>query len=116
MAAIFAAAMAAFGLVWWGAVLAGLLIMAAFVLLERSGRYVVQPGGGLSPMRRDEMALEISRRAGLNGFVTLVLGVSGLVFYYGVIVHGSVPVGLLGLALALGVAAYVITEYWLRRA
>ena len=115
MSVILAALMAAFGLVWWGAVLGGLLFFAVFVLLARSGRFVVQPEGGLAPLRRDEMGQEINRRAGLTGFVILVLGVGGLVFYYGAVAHSSVPVDLLGVALVLGVASYITTDFILRR-
>ncbi|MBE0696105.1 MAG: hypothetical protein IH586_04205, partial [Anaerolineaceae bacterium] len=80
MSVTLAALMAAFGLVWWAALLAGLLGFAAFVLGARSGRYVVQQEGGITPMRRDEMSQEINRRAGLNGFSTLVLCIGGVAF------------------------------------
>ncbi len=103
------------GLVWWAAVLAGLLVFAGFVLLARSGRYTVQPEGGLAPMRRDEMSQEINQCAGLNGFVTLVFGMGGLTFYYGAVARSNVPTGLLGAVLALGLAAYILTDYRLRR-
>lgn len=115
LAAILAALMVAFGLAWWAAALTGLLIFAAFVLLARRGRYVVEPEGGPTPMRRDEMGQEINRRAGLNGFVVLVLGTGGLLFYYGVVAHSGVPINLLAAALALGVGAYILTDYSLRR-
>ncbi len=114
-AIILAALLAAFGLPWWAAVLMGLLAFAAFVLLARSWRYVVQPEGGLTPMRRDEMGETINRKAGLNGFVALVLSVAALTFYFGAIVRTDVPVSLLIATLVIGLVVYIITDYRIRR-
>jgi hypothetical protein len=116
IAIVMAALMASNGLVWWGALLTGLLIFAAFVLLARSGRFLVQPEKGLTAMRRDERTTEINRRAGLHGFVAMGLGIGGLVFYYGSVAPGSVPVKVLLAVLGLGLAAYYLTDFWLRRA
>ncbi|MCL4560871.1 MAG: hypothetical protein M1281_09685 [Chloroflexi bacterium] len=114
-AIILAALMAAFGLIWWGAALIGLAIFAGFVVVGRSGRYVVDPKGGAAPMRRDELGQEINRRAGLSGFVTLILGLGALTIYYGGIAHSSVPVNLLEALLVLGLLAYILTDYRLRK-
>jgi hypothetical protein len=113
-AIILAALLATFGLPWWAAVLMGLLVMAAFILLARGKRFVVQPEGGFSPLRRDEMGKAIYRTAGLNGFVALVLSLAALTFYFGVIAQSDLPVSLLEAALAIGVVAYIITEYRMR--
>jgi hypothetical protein len=115
IAAIFFVGMTGLGMPWWGSLIIGLMIFAAFVFLARSGRYLVRPEGGFLPMHRDEMSTQINRRAGLNGFIVLMLFVSALLFFFSTIVHQDVPTLWLGIALISGLAAYFITDALLRR-
>jgi hypothetical protein len=102
------------GSVWVGA-LSAVLVFATFVLLSRSGRYVVRPDEGATALRRDERTENINQRSGLNAWVVVAVAGSGLVLYYSLISPGDVPVGLLGSLLLLGLATYYVSDFWLRR-
>jgi hypothetical protein len=103
------------GLPWWGSALIGILILGFFLWMPHTGRYLVQAKDGVTALRRDERTQEINWRAGLNGFIGLMLGLGMLVIYYGVITHTDVPASLLSLLLALGFVIYFITDFLMRK-
>ena len=113
---LFAAALALFGMPWWTAVLIGLLLIGLFIWAPRSGRYLVRPENGVTALRRDERTQAINLRAGLNGFVGLMLALGGLAIYYGVLNKSEVPASMLSLLIGLGVVIYFITDFWMRKA
>jgi hypothetical protein len=102
------------GSVWVGA-LSIVIVFATFILLSRSGRYVVRPEKGTTALRRDERTEAINQRSGLNAWVVVAVSGSGLVLYYSLVSPGDVPVGLLGSLLLLGLATYYVSDFWLRR-
>lgn len=112
---LFAAFMALLGLPWWAAVLIGILLIGFFIWAPRSGRYYVQPEGGVSALRRDERTQAINLRAGLNGFVGVMLAIGGLDIYYGALQQSDVPANVLSLLLVLGVLIYFISDFWMRK-
>lgn len=102
------------GLSPWLAVLAGLLMFAFFVWSARSDRYIVQPGLGAAPLRRDERTQAITNRSARNAFVVTVMCLAGVALYFTQVAHQDVPVGILGLILALGFLIYLGSDLWLR--
>ena len=113
---LFAAVLALFGMPWWTAVLIGLLLIGLFIWAPRSGRYLVRPENGVTALRRDERTQAINLRAGLNGFVGLMLTLGGVAIYYGVLNQSEVPASILSLLMGLGVVIYFITDFWMRKA
>ena len=91
------------------------LAFIIFVFLSRSGRYKVVSHEGATALRRDEWAQNINQRSGRNAWAVVAITGSGLVLYYGLISPGDVPVGLVGSLLLLGMCAYYISDFWLRK-
>jgi uncharacterized membrane protein YhdT len=115
LAAILGVALCAGGMPWWGAVAAGGLALVFFLVVLRSGRYVVQDRDGLAPLRRDERSRAIRDKAARNSFVLTILSLAGLTIAYGLILCTAVPVAALGGILALSVLVYVASDLYLRR-
>jgi hypothetical protein len=103
------------GLPWWGAVAAGVLVLAFFLAAPRSGRYVVQREGSVAPLRRDERSRAIRDKAARNAFVLTLLSVAGLTIVYGRVFNAPVPVAALGGVLGAAAVAYAVSELCLRR-
>jgi hypothetical protein len=97
------------------AVLFAGVIMALFIYLPHSGRYKVKPENGITALRRDEWTERITQQSGRNAWVAVTLAGAGIVFYYGRIAPGDVPVNLLGLLLSFGMVVYFASDFWLRR-
>ncbi len=104
------------GVPWWGALIVAVGAFALFVWAPRSGRYLVQPKGGATPLRHDERTAAVRNQAARNGFVGVMLALAAATLYFGLIVPGDIPVGVASVTLALGVAIYFVSDYWLRRA
>jgi len=115
IAAIFGIAFGFAGLPWWAAALLGVAVLAFFAVAPWSGRYVVQPQGGIAPLRSDERARAIRDKATRNAFVLTIFGVAGLVLVYGLILDAPVPVATLGGILGLAAIAYAVSDVCLRR-
>jgi hypothetical protein len=114
MVALWLLAATVAGLPIWASALAAAGMIAYFVWLPRSGRYVVRQDQPLAPMRRDERSLAISGRAATWGFVVETLLVSaGMV--WGVISHQQGLAGFLALVLAAGLMTYLVAQGWLGR-
>jgi len=103
------------GLPWWIALLTAMLLLVMFVMLPRSGRYVVKPEQGISALRRDERSQQITNRAATIGFATVMIAVGALAVYFGVFHPGDVPANWLGLVVALGALSYFAADLWMRR-
>ena len=109
------------GLVWLvsGYLLAGVLIAAVvfimFFYLYQSGRYRIDPQKGISALRRDEWTQSINNRSGRNAWVVVAILGSNMVFYYGLLSPGDVPVNLLGGVLLTGLVTYYVSDYWMRK-
>lgn len=102
------------GLPVWLSVPTAAAMVAYFVWLPRSGRYVVREDQPLAPMRRDERGRAISGRAATWGFVVETLLVSaGMI--WGVLSHQQELAGFLGLVLAGGMLTYLVAQGWLGR-
>ena len=102
------------GLPIWASALAAAGMIAYFVWLPRSSRYVVRQDQPLAPMRRDERSLAISSRAATWGFVVETLLVSaGMV--WGVLSHQQELARFLALVLAAGMVTYLVAQVWLGR-
>ena len=91
------------------------VIFITFMILPRTGRYKVFPQKGMTALRRDEWTQSINQRSGLNAWVIVTITGAGLVLYYGLISPGDVPTGLLGALLLLGLVAYYVSDYWMRK-
>ncbi len=115
LAAIFGGALYLGGLPWWGAVPAGILVLAFFLATRRSGRYVVEREDGVAPLRRDERSRAIRDKAARNAFIVMTLAVAGLTIAYGRVLDAAVPVPALSVVLALAVATYAASDLCLRR-
>ena len=115
IAAVFAIAFGFAGLPWWAAALLGVAVLAFFAVAPWSGRYVVQPQGGIAPLRSDERARAIRDKATRNSFVLTILGVASLVLIYGLILDAPVPVAALGGNLGLAAIAYAVSDLYQRR-
>ncbi len=100
------------GLPIWASALPAAAMIAYFVWLPRSGRYVVREDRPLAPMRRDERSQAISGRAATCAFVvqTLLVG-AGIV--WGALSHQQELSGFLGLVLAGGLMTYLVAQGWL---
>ena len=102
------------GLPVWLSVPTAAAMVAYFVWLPRSGRYVVREDQPLAPIRRDERGRAVSGRAAAWAFVmeTLLAG-AGMV--WGVVSQQQVLTGFLGLVLAAGLLTYLLAQGWLGR-
>ena len=116
VAALVAALFYATGAAWWVSLLVGAVAIAWFLYAPRSGRYQVEPGRGATALQRDERAQWINDKAARNAFVTLGLALGGLNIYFGTAAGLSVvPIEWTRRLLAAGVAAYWISDIFLRR-
>jgi hypothetical protein len=102
------------GLEWWIAVPAGAVTLVFFLLVWRTGRYVVRDGAEVTPFRRDERSRAIRDQAARNAFILTVLCLAGLTIAYARL-DAAVPVAALGSLLALAAATYAVSELLLRR-
>jgi hypothetical protein len=100
---------------WWLGCLAGLAVLAAFLWMPRSGRYLVHDQTSAAPMRTDEMGRAIRDQAARHSFVVVTLSLSALVIYFGLVARAAVPVELLSIALGLAFLVYVVSDWRLRR-
>lgn len=100
---------------WWMAVSIGVLALAFFVWAPRSGRYVVHPESGATPMRRDERTQAINDRAARNAFVVAMLATAAVAIYFGLVARANVPVIVLSSTLTLGLLTYFVSDAILRR-
>jgi predicted cobalt transporter CbtA len=103
------------GLPWWTALLATVLLIMIFLLLPRSGRYVVKPEAGAAPLRRDERSQNISDRAATIAFIVVMLAIGTLAIYFGLIRQADVPANWLSLVTTLGALSYFVADFRLRR-
>jgi hypothetical protein len=102
------------GLPIWLSLPTAAAMIAYFVWVPRSGRYVVREDQPLAPMRRDERGRALSGRAAAWAFVVETLLVSaGMV--WGVVSHQQGLTGFLGLVLAAGMFTYLVAQGWLAR-
>ena len=115
LALAFAGLLAITGMALWQAALIGAIMLLLFWWAPLSGRYQVDPQRGMLAMGRDERTQAINRQAGLNGFVTLMLAMGGVMIYQSAtgIAFPAAPV--LSVLLGLGIAAYYVSDAWLRR-
>ncbi|HUW94721.1 MAG TPA: hypothetical protein VMW58_02970 [Anaerolineae bacterium] len=102
------------GLPLWLSVPTAAAMVAYFVWLPRSGRYVVREDQPLAPMRRDERGRAVSGRAATWAFVVETL-LAGAGMVWGVVSHQEVLTGLLGLVLAAGMLTYLVAQGWMGR-
>jgi hypothetical protein len=98
----------------WLSVPTAAAMVAYFVWLPRSGRYVVREDRPLTPMRRDERGQAVSGRAATWAFVVETL-LAGAGMVWGVVSHQQVLTGFLGLVLAAGMLTYLVAQGWLVR-
>lgn len=115
LSAAFGALVVFSGASWWIGVLIGVGAFVWFWLAPRIGRYAVQPGKGVTALRRDERAQAINAAAGLNAFVISMLALGGIIIYFGMLQSRDVPVLVLEGVLILGALVYYASDYWLRR-
>lgn len=100
------------GLPVWLSVPIAAAMVAYFVWLPRSGRYVVREGQPLAPMRRDERSRAVRDRAATWAFVVeTLLVVVGIL--WGVLSNQRELAGFLGLVLAGGMMTYLLAQGWL---
>jgi hypothetical protein len=100
------------GLPVWLSVPTAAALIAYFVWLPRSGRYVVREDQPLAPMRRDERNQALTGRAATWAFVveTLLVG-AGVV--WATLSQQQGLAGFLSLVLAAGVLTYFVAQAWL---
>jgi hypothetical protein len=98
----------------WLSVPTAAAMIAYFVWLPRSGRYVVRGDQPLAPFRRDERSQALSSRAAAWAFVveTVLVG-AGVA--WGVVSQQRGLSGFLGLVMAAGLMTYLVAQAWLSR-
>ena len=102
------------GLPVWLSVPTAAAMVAYFVWLPRSGRYVVREDQPLAPMQRDERSRAISGRAATWAFVVESL-LAGAGVVWGVVSLQQGLAGFLGLVLTAGLMTYEVAQVWLGR-
>jgi hypothetical protein len=100
------------GLPVWLSVPTAAAMVAYFVWLPRSGRYVVREDQPLAPMRRDERTRAMSRQAATWAFVVETLLVA-MGVAWGALSRQQELSGFLGLVLAAGLMTYLVAQGWL---
>ena len=103
------------GMPWWMAPVVAVAVLAYFIWVPRSGRYVARFTGDTARLQRDERMQAIRDQAARNALLGTVLALAAAILYYGLIAPGDVPVTVLSLILALGTVIYAGSDYWLRR-
>jgi len=111
--ALFGFLLSVTGMAWWLAALMGALIFALFLWAPHSGRYSFHPELGVTALRRDERTQAINDKAARNAFVLVMLALAGILFAFGM--EANIPARWLEYALLLGIAAYYLSDFWLRR-
>jgi hypothetical protein len=98
----------------WLSIPTAAAMVAYFVWLPRSGRYVVHQDQPLAPMRRDERSRAVSGRAAVWAFIVeTILAGAGMV--WGTFSGQQELTGALGLVLAGGLLTYLVAQGWLGR-
>jgi hypothetical protein len=100
---------------WWMSTSIGVLALAFFIWAPHSGRYVIRPESGIAPLRRDERTQAVNDRAARNAFVVCMLATAAAAIYFGLVARANVPVIVLDVTLALGLATYFVSDLILRR-
>jgi hypothetical protein len=100
----------------WMAALFGSLILILFILAPLSGRYSVHPEFGITALRRDERTGVINDKAARNAFVASMLAVAFIAVYSTVVGVGVISIKILIFILVVGLFAYYISDFFLRRA
>lgn len=103
------------GMPGWVAVIVALAMLAYFIWVPHSGRYVARFTNDTARLRRDERMQAIRDQAARNAFLGIVLALAAAIVVYGLIVPEDVPVIVLSAILALGTLVYGLSDYWLRR-
>jgi hypothetical protein len=103
------------GLPWWVALMTTVFMIALFLWLPRSGRYVVNHSGSADVLQRDERSQTIANRAGSIAFAVIMIAIGALAIYYGFIRSANVPVNWLNFVVALGALSYFLADVWFRR-
>lgn len=100
---------------WWQSILAGVLVLAAFIWAPKSGRFTVRPEKGVFALQREERTQAITDKAARNTLVVTMLISAGMALYFGGRADGSVPVLWLNAMLLVGVITYWLSDLMLRR-
>jgi hypothetical protein len=99
-----------------GTILLGALLMVAFYMwLPRSGRYVIQGDRPFAPLRRDEREQIISFRATSYAFAVLVALLAAVVLGADLRGQETLSADLVGITIGLGLAVWFAANVWLRR-
>lgn len=115
IAGVFAALFYLAGASWWLALLVGLMAAAWFLYAPRSGRYRVNPEGGMLALQRDERGEWINDRAARNAFVALGLALGALNIYFGTIAGDTtIPIDWTRWLLIGAVVVYWVSDLILR--
>jgi hypothetical protein len=102
------------GLPVWLSLPAAAAMIAYFVWLPRSGKYVASEDQPLAPFRRDERSQALSSRAATWAFVVETL-LAGAGVVWGVVSQQAGLAGSLALVLAAGLVTYLVAQGWLAR-
>jgi hypothetical protein len=103
------------GLSWWLSVLAAAAVLVFFVWAPRSGRYMIDPAGGVAPMRIDERSRQVRDIAARNALMAGALGYAVVMVVAVVRDEEAVSLEVLGVLGAVAALAYVATDFWQRR-
>jgi hypothetical protein len=96
----------------WLSISTAAAMVAYFVWLPRSGRYVVCEDQPLAPMRRDERSRAISGRAAIWAFLVETLS-AGAGLVWGTVSGQQELTDALGPVLAGGLLTYLVAQGWL---
>ena len=92
-----------------------LLMIARFLWLPRSGRYVISEDRPLSPLQRDERERAISLRAAAYALVATLVPLSVAVLVATFRGQGTLSTDLVSSVIALGMVVWLGVSFWLHR-
>lgn len=92
-----------------------LLMIARYLWMPRSGRYVIRADRPLSPLQRDERESAISSRAAAYAFVATLVPLAAAVLLATLRGQDTLSTDFVSSVVALGMMVWLAASFWLHR-